>query len=162
MKVKAYICILLIICGTLCACGTGSNAEQISCYYQRRHTDFSSNRSMIEAEVRNFVIDPSDYYPLLEEYIQGPSNSDLVTPFPEGCQIIELTFSQTTAHLVMNSTFSQLSGYELTVACACLCLTVQSITGYSTVEISARDALLDGKEVILMDANSIVLSDGIS
>ena len=159
MRYRAIILAVLLIAAILCSCGTKESKDQILFYYCSAKPDYSSGAELIKSETHTAYVDPTNYKAILAQYLQGPRDPDLTSPFPGGCEIVDITLDQATARITMSKSFSTLTGVELTLACACLSLTTRAITGYATVEISAVDALLDNKEAITIDANNILLTD---
>ena len=159
MRHSAFILAILLLAAMLCSCSAVDTQNQVSFYYCVAEQDYSSTAGAIKAEVQSAKVDPADYDTLLSQYMNGPKSSHLVSPYPDGCTIAEFSLDQSTAHIIMDKSFASLSGVELTLACACLSLTVQNITGYANVEIRAEDCLLDNKESITVDANKILLTD---
>jgi len=159
MRTKAYLSAIVLIIAILCGCGSNAAKEQVDFYYCTTKPDYSSTAGIIRSESHNLHVDPSNYRALLSQYLKGPTSSELKSPFPTGCEIMDITLDQSTARITMNSSFAALSGVELTLACACISLTARSITGYATVEIRAADTLLDNRESIIIDTNNILLTD---
>lgn len=159
MRHNALILAILLLVAILCSCSNAADTSQVSLFYCISEPDFSSVNDLIKPEVRHLQIEPTNYSAFLTQYLQGPKDSDLANPFPDGSKIIRLQLDQSTAHVTVNKEFASISGVDLTLACVCLSLTVRDITGYATVQIHAEDALMDNKESIVIDTNSILLTD---
>ena len=100
-----------------------------------------------------------DIHSLLNEYLRGTSEPGFETTFPASTKILKLTVSDSIAAVEMNSAIARLSGIDLTIACACITMTVMELTGASQVRISASNSTLDGAETVVMDINSLTMLD---
>ena len=133
--------------------------SQTTFYYCIKQADYSSENSAIGSESCSEPIHHLDYNKILENYFSGPNSSELLSPFPAGTKLVSFTLDQQTAHIVLSDHFAELSGVDLTVACACLSITVENMTNCATVTISAEKKLLDNQESITIDTKSLLLTD---
>lgn len=160
MKYKLIAVWILLLCLLLSACSHTPPDPSATCFYYRNATvAYHSENGLIGRQLIDDTDDTSDWTQLLEDYLRGPTDSQLVSPFPAGIQLVYFSVSQDTAQAVLSREFADLTGSDLTIACACLALTIQNITHCSLVEISAVDALLDNQPSITIDPAVISFYD---
>lgn len=122
--------------------------------------DFHHDVPYIRPEVRDGSLLGSSVVSILSTYLRGPSaDSNLRSPFPSGSYLYTFSHDGNQLQITMEGAFTELTGLDLSIACACLSKTAMELTGASTVYIYAKDGLLDGAEYVLMDATSIELLD---
>lgn len=159
---KRTICVLL--CLTLFAALLGCRSENgklrqpVNFYYRNSETTYGGIDGLISAQASEGA-DFEDVTALLNQYLKGPSSNAYQATFPASTKLLSLTVQEDTAYLNMNDALSRLSGIDLTVACACITLTVAELTGVTTVTIRASNADLDGAAVITMNVNALILQD---
>lgn len=160
---KRILTLLLCTALLLCGCGTGQPKydEPVTFYYQRTEYIFGQTDSVIAAETLEGAQINANLSSLLEAYLQGPTSEQLQNPFPADTRIEKVTRQGTVLQLKMNDKFSQLSGMELTIACACLSKTVLSLTDCTAVQIILVGELPDTQRIITMDNQSLLLMDDI-
>ena len=96
---------------------------------------------------------------LLTLYLKGPNSDRLVSPFPTGCRLVECTVKNEKVTIVLSNELANLTGYDLTLACACLTLTASSLYPECAVQIRAESELLDGMTDITMTSEDLLLID---
>ena len=96
---------------------------------------------------------------LLNEYLSGPLGEGLHTPFPANVRIASFNISASTVTVVLSREFSQLSGLDLIIACACLSRTLFDMMEQNRIQIAAYESLLDGQAYITFDRSSILFVD---
>lgn len=161
MNYKSVISLILTLCLVLTGCATTPNRTVLNFYYCADQLDFGPEDTVVRSETRKETLDHLAYSDIIESYLEGPVSSNLRTPFPEETALISITIEQQTANVVLNNAFAQLTGIDLTIACACLSLTVGEITGCAKVQISAQNALVDNRESIIIDINELSFVDSV-
>lgn len=160
---KKFLSFLLAIalCLPLLACAKESVRiqEPVSFYYRRRELAYGEENSVILSENREAAGYSSAPDHLLKEYLAGPISEDLTQTFPYGTTLIHYTADSTKATITVSSHLANLSGMDLTIACACLTLTVMELLDVEIVEIRAKDALLNDAESIILDRESLLFLD---
>lgn len=132
--------------------------QGIPFYYCAAQPAYSIGDTVITAEYRSIV--PTDsLQQVLEIYLMGPRSEGLVSPFPEGLQILSVNQEDKTVQLVVSLELAALTGLDLTMACGCLSLTCLALTDAEQVQISPIYGLLDGQRTITMDKNTLLLLD---
>lgn len=159
---KRGICILLalaLLSLTGCANDTGRFQEPVSFYYVREEFTYGTADGVIAGEIREAAGLSGDRRQLLNRYLEGPDSAELISPFPAGVRVVELKAEESRLTVVVSDAFAQLTGLDLTVACACLTKTAIGITGCTVVTIQAETAMLDGSKSVTMDEASLFLLD---
>lgn len=162
MNYKTMISVILAVCLLLTGCATAQSSTVFDFYYCAAQLDFGPEDTAVRSESRKEVLNHLAYNEIIEKYLEGPVSSDLRNPFPEGTAFVSITVEQQTASIVLSNAFAQLTGIELTVACACLSLTVGEFTSCPKIQISAQNALLDNRPSITIDINALAFTDSIT
>lgn len=161
MKKTASILLMFVLLFSLAACSAQNEtiSDPVNFYYRRTEMEYGSSSGVIGKEVRDAQGLKNNYEALLSKYLQGPESYDFYHPYPRGTSLISLELQENTALVQLSAPFADLTGLNLSIACACLTLTVCGITGADQVRISAMDAMLDGQTYITMSPDSILLLD---
>lgn len=157
-----FVCILLIITLLCCTCGCSSPKEEIqkpvNFYYCNNPITFHGTNDVIAPEVRESV-NYNDMVKLIDHYLDGPISEAYTSPFPSAVTVSELTQKNKMLNITLSSEFSYLTGIELTLACTCLSSTLFELTDAKSIIITAKDALLDDAESVIIIRDTLVFSD---
>ena len=160
---KNLLCVILILAlsFTLAACASPKEdiKDPVSFYYRQLEMDYGNAPSAIAKEIRDAQSRRQDYSYLLSLYFKGPEEYSLYNPFPRSTTVKSFALQDGAVDLQLSSAFASLSGLDLSIACACLTITVCEMTGAEQVTISAADSLLDGNPKITMSLKDLLLSD---
>ena len=156
---KQWIAILLCLL-LLTGCTGPFSSDEPHFYYLKNDISFSGDSSVIASEFFSSIDTSTDLLPIMEEYLKGPDSGSLHSPFPEGIRIFLAEQREDTVILEFNDALAELSGMELTLACACAAMTCLELTDAENVSIRSRGATLDGAAQITMNADSLLLLDG--
>lgn len=164
---KKWFCVLLVLILILPGCAKEEPLENPVRFYYRRsdisHFDSTGALSSEEREAGPLwgatgdMLGPCFY--LLNQYVKGPESDKLEQTFPEGSAVVDLKYVEDKLSIVVNGAFAQLTGIDLSLACACLTLTACEMTGAKRAEISAENGLLDGSSAVIMVYDQLVLED---
>ena len=130
-------------------------------YYLRVEYTCGSQDSVISTEARKFP-EKHEVSDLLKLYLNGPLDKTYKNPFPKNTSIIDFEHQADTVSIKLSDQIGALTGVSLSLTCACLAKTAMDLTGAETVHISADTLLLNGKNFITFDADTILLLDGSS
>lgn len=156
---KRFLSIFILCLVLLSGCGPQVQpAEPGNFYYLRSEFQYHEAYGAIAPEVRE-TCNCGDLTQLVSTFISGPQSDDLKSPFPLGTRVIRVTNAADMIYVEMNAVYATLTGYELTVANACLAKTLLDCTGASSVQISAENATLGGAPHITLTADSLLLWD---
>ena len=160
---KRFIAFILIfslsLCCTACTRKNVSLQKPAAFYYCNAEVPYDGKTGGITAEMRESANFADDMIALLNEYLKGPLAEGFLSPFPDNVRIASFNTSATTVTVVLSREFSQLSGLDLIIACACITMTCLELSDAQTIRIRAQDATLDGAEFIEMSESSLLLID---
>ena len=116
---------ILLVCSflLLAACSNDPidpETWNLSCYYLQSDRSFGRNEGVLGSEVRSLSQPLEDWEELLNGYLAGPSQGDLVSPFPDGLQCVETSLDDGVLTMVLSEPWEQLGGMSETLATACL------------------------------------------
>lgn len=160
---RKTICILLCAAFmlTLLSCKEQADTirEPASFYYRTPLSQYETARTVIAPETREIISCDKDIHKILDLYLSGPTSDSLRSPFPVNTTLVSVLQEDNKVIIVLSSEFSALTGYDLNIACACICLTIFHLTSYDDVSIRAGDSLLDGNVSVDLSRNDLLLSD---
>ena len=154
---KRLICLLMTVMLLFCFSSCANDRvikNPVNLYYLS--SDTSESGMLIQPEVREASADLEEQ---LNEYLRGPLDEAYVSPFPQNVHIVAIKQSDSISEIVLSDSFASLSGYELTVACACLTKTLQELVDTKLVNIRAENATLDGNAYITMNTDALITID---
>ncbi len=156
---------ILLICAlllplTACQQEQAAGEGTVTFYYCRKELTHGSTDSVIAGETRDTQSQGKDLSRLLTLYFMGPRSQELRTPFPVGLRLVECRINEGTAYVTVTDALSQLTGIELTLACACITRTVLGLSEAEAVHIQAETSLLGSSQFLLMDEKTLLLFDG--
>ncbi len=162
---KKALCILLTAMLLLCLGGCSGQSKEnetlVTFYYLRAELTYGSSGSVIADCQVKANTGPNDLASALAQYLAGPSDEDLVSPFPKGVRLLEIRQEADTLVLVLDESFGQLKGIALTKACACLAMTCFGLTDAAQVSIQAENATLESAKSIDILRDSLVLQENV-
>lgn len=158
---KRILCFLLTLTLLTClaACGADGPEDPGNFYYLRTEAQYEGTDGIIAPEERELNGLRGDIGPLLEAYLQGPADKDLESPFPRDTVLLDWQMIRGSLHLNLNDTFAQLSGIDLSLACACLARTCLELTDATTIRIRANGAMLNGSTYVILSNDNLFLAD---
>ena len=160
---KKLLCSFMILALSLsfsaCSSPKDKIQEPVFFYYRQLELNYGTTPSVVDKEAREAAGHRQDYSYLLSVYLKGPENFSLYNPFPSKTFLRSFVLQDSTAFVQLSSSFASLTGLDLTLACACITLTVCEMTGAQQVNISAEDTLLDGNPQITMTPDSFLMMD---
>lgn len=161
MKKMIMLLISVAMLFSLLSC-TESNKDfqsPVRFYYPRVECTFGKSDSVLAGEVHEAGSHAYDLTYLLEQYLKGPEDDGLYSPFPAGTKLVRLEQNGRTLNIILDSTFAELTGLKLTLACAGLTKTCLELADIDIVQISADGPTLDGERSIIMDRQTLELLD---
>ena len=157
--------LILLLCLSLllpifgCSQQEKAPEKPVNYYYRRASIDYKNESGVIGAEQRESLGHEGQVRYLLSEYLKGPKSSEFSQIFPADLTILSIHYADTRAKITFSFQLAQLTGIDLTIACACITMTVIELTGAESVQIFAAGALLDEYQSITMDKNCLLLLD---
>ena len=138
--------------------------SNIDFYYLRSSVIYNEEDGMICAEKRSVVESPSDdaWTELINLYLKGPDDDKYISPFPVGTELKQYSVDGETLTVILNNQISQLKGYDLTLACACLAKTILEIKPVHAVEIRAEGGRMGDFISVTMTEDNLLMLDNYS
>ena len=155
---KRLLCLLL--CALLLAgCATSERIVSPGLFYYPRAEVSYGEGGVIGSEERETAGHEVDYFFLMAQYLHGPLDPALRSALPRNTVLLSAEVDGTLLKLTFTQDLAELSGLDLTIACACVTLTCISLFHVEQVRIQANGALLDGEPSITMDESCLILVD---
>ena len=159
MKKILSALLLLTIAVSLCACSDTQKVEvPVYFYYPAKTVSYGTQDGVITPEKReskDFINDPTG---LLNLYLQGPADNSLQNPFPKELSVRSYAVLDTEVILELSPQFSEISGLDLTLACASLGKTIFRMTDTEKVTIFtegiAQPQVIYAKDLLFEDVPS--------
>ena len=130
--------------------------------YPTEQISFNSSEGVIGYEIREAKSFVDNLQKLLDIYLKGPESNTMQSPFPANVHIDTIELQDNVLLITLSPEFTKLTGLDLTIACACLSMTVLELVECDAVKINVFDELLDGNNSITMTRESILLLDAAS
>lgn len=160
---KKFLCIalavLLLVPFAGCSRQETDIQDPVAFYYRKSKTAYSGVDGVIAKEIRDAQGKTGDPAALVSQYLRGPESQELSQTFPKDVTLVSLWTDDSTTHIVLSDDFSALTGLDLTIACACLTMTVCELTGTASMRVRTENTLLDGIRSITVNRDDIVLLD---
>lgn len=153
-------CMIITLCILmLCGCSSAPEYQKpVEFYYLASETSYTCDSSAIVSELREGS-DMGTLEETMSAYLAGPSDPELITPFPDGLRLVRIYQDQNTVYITVSQEISDLTNLDLTFACTCIALTCLDITNAVQVCIDAENGLLDGQKNVILDKESLQLTD---
>ena len=112
---KRIVCLTVCVLMLLCGCGKKDTA---TFYYQRAdyHTDMTDG--MIAGEERDITGHTDSLSFLISMYLLGPTQSDLISPFPQNTKLLELQQKNTEVIITLSDNLHSMSDGKFTLGCS--------------------------------------------
>ena len=132
-RILIMILCLMFLCG--CSAAGRNIREPVSVYYRAAQVSYHSADGVICAEKREFYNRRTALRKFMNEYLAGPTSQKLDSPFPSGASILELTETETSIKVMLNLPFLQMAPNELSLAYACISMTLFEVTDVQSVDL---------------------------
>lgn len=133
-RLTALVLALAMLCA---ACSGGrSGGEGYTLWFAASQSDAGS--AALASETRS--LSQPDAQTLLELLLAGPADESLLSPFPAGVALRELSLEGNVATVDLSEGYGGLSGVELTLADACVTLTLCQLEGIDAVYFEVEGA----------------------
>ena len=116
------------------------------------------DRGALEAVDCELVQLPEDRPPveaLMDELLAGPETPGLSSPFPAGVRLLGWSLEEGALRLDLSEQYGALTGVDLTLADACLALTLAQAPGVETVYVT-----VEGSEIPYRPIQQLAADDG--
>lgn len=159
MKRFLSIILALSLLTGLAGCVADAPADPGNFYYRRVNPIYEGTDGIIAPEVRELEGLRGNMAAMLQAYLSGPVSSSLESPFPRATTLLDWSMERSELTITLSEDFAELTGIDLTIACACIARTFLELTDAVFVRIQANGATLNGSEYIVMSQSSLSLAD---
>ncbi len=157
--IHIVIATLVLLSCLGCANKKTEYVHPVNVYYCRDEVAFNSEDGVFYPEIREFAGYEQDLIYFMNLYLNGPGDNDLYAPFPTGAKILELDAGKNETRILLSTQFSLLSGYELTISCACISKTLMELTDCETVNFYIDGMQENESNEIVMSKDKLLLKD---
>ena len=136
---KKLICFLLacLLVFPLAGCIKKTKDSEVPFYYRRAEFDYGTPDGIMAKELHDVAGHTDDLKYLLALYLQGPSDQELVLPFPDGIILVDFAQEGQTVDVTLSSIATRLDDMDLTIACVCLAETCFAISDAQQIHIQS-------------------------
>ena len=160
---KRWFCLLIpaVILSALLGCAREEAEYElpVSVYYCRSQIVYQAADGVLAPETREFSGFQDDLRGFLNQYMKGPKGDDLSSPFPAGGWILDLSRLDSQMNVRLSMHFSQLSGKEQTLACACISKTILELTNCESVCLYINSSEGSEDVIVTMTKDTLLLMD---
>lgn len=150
-----FLAITLVL--SFCGCkGKPDSIEQPASFY---YLEANAEKNVFAAEIRETKQFSNDLQAIADDYFSGPTGDAYVNVFPADLHTVSVEIQDAKLILTVSDELSLLSGLDLSIACACMGMTLLEITECTQIEILTQTQPLDGKSSILLTLDDLYLLD---
>ena len=131
-KSTALILCLFLLVGLYGCAGQGHGdplKSPMKFYYKTSDASYGDGQGATDYELRETYGHESDYVWVLTEYLKGPISQKLTAPFQRSVSIVSAGAVRVSAAAADDPELANLSGADLTVACACITPDLPGVSG---------------------------------
>lgn len=164
MKKTWIISLVLALLLALAACDTSQPQTGVTFYYLKNSNqpENLSVDSFYATENRAYTDETRNLRDCLSLYLRGPVGEDLASPFPDNTRLLEADLQENHLYIHLSQEFSQLTGMDLTAACACLSLTCFDLADVEQVTIISPATEKMPAVEITMSRTNLILTDTVT
>lgn len=164
MKIRS----ILVLCGVLLAVGAGcaaqtgqgaGNSEQSYLVYYSALNNLEGE-SAVAGELRTLAAGQQEIPGLVQALLSKPQTQGLSSPFPTGLRLLDWTMEEGQLHLDLSEQYYSLSGVDLTLADACLTLTLCQLEEVESVYITVEGDEIPYRPMQRLSEGDILLAGG--
>ncbi|MCR5825076.1 MAG: GerMN domain-containing protein [Oscillospiraceae bacterium] len=165
MRRTVALLLALLVLLTACAAEPEQPSPDDYALYYAASLGASAGGDAIDSETHNVPGSASmDSETLAQALVcallDGPRSAVLQSPFPEGTALQRLSVARGRALVDLSEQYGRLSGIDLSIADACLTLTLTQLSGVYAVHVTADGRELPYRETQLLTAADALLSSG--
>lgn len=146
----------------LCSCTSGSDGAwedgDYRVYYSALDDQLAS--MAVGYEIRELPEGTQPVPGLLSALFQDPDTQGLESPFPDGVRLLDWAVEDGCLHLDLSEQYSGLTGIDLTIADACLTLTLCQVEGVESVYVTVEGSEIPYRPIQRLTLNDVLLSTG--
>lgn len=155
--------LLICIAALLCGCASPAAESSYSFYYVQE-LGVSEIGSAFECKdvlvpENRPVMENASLLDILCKYLEGPASPILRNPFPKNLKIISADYQNDSVSILFSKEISNLSGIDLTLACAAIAKTCGDLIKCSSVTFQGEDVTLNNVKSITISVDSIIFAE---
>ena len=155
-RIAALGCLLALAAG-----GCAPRPEEPEGGYCVYYTALSDRFAPLPLDCEPFEGSGGDPIPaLVDALLSPPETQGLTSPFPEGVRLLSWEVEEGRLHLDLSEQYGGLSGVDLTVADACLTLTLCQVEGVESVYVTVEGREIPYRRVQQLGPDGLLLTDG--
>ena len=160
---RTFTLLLAVLLLFLTGCSGSKTTNSVTFYFPKnlRQPGNANFETFYSTETRDHT-DAQDLQHFIRAYLQGPLGDDVISPFPENTQLVRLETQDSLVTVHLSREFSQLSGIELTTACACLSLTLFGLTDADQVRIISPESGRNPAVDMTLSRSNLILTDTVT
>lgn len=158
-KLAAFAAILALLLAIGCQQKTDQETMVSPVRFYYKTADAAEFTGATGYELREIAGHEEDYTWILDQYFLGPQSEGLTAPFQRTTALLSAELSGTQLRLTVTESLAELTGMDLTLACACITLTCLELPNVESVSIAARGSTLDGKHEMVLTRDDLLLED---
>ena len=160
-KILCLVCsaAILFLFITACTVTPTNFLAPAQFYYCADEFAYHREDGVICSEIRETILINSNVKQVLNAYLAGPVSKELTSPFPAGAQVVDVIQTENEITVILNDSFSKLSGIDLTLPIACLSMTVLEYSGVDAVSFQVENGTFAGKEIITVTQDQLLFKD---
>lgn len=137
MKKRITFLLAMLLVLFMAGCSQQAQGSQVPFYYPRAELDFGEPEGVISQELHDVSGHSDNLRYLLALYLQGPSDPELASSFPDGTVLVDFLREDDTVTVTLSSTPTKLDDLRLNIACVCLAETCFAISDVQQVHIQS-------------------------
>ena len=155
--ITLFLVVALLFCFSGCVADNTDMAKPVTVYYCQKKIDYGSDMGLIAPDQIDFGDWNGRMLAFMNFYISAPVKEGMYSPFPAGASINAIEYRNEILKVQLNPLFSRLSACELTVACACISLTLFELTSASSVSFSFHSGT--NETIAVMTRDNLIFKD---
>lgn len=158
-RAVVWMLLLSLLCLTACSQPVEEVQWEYPCYYLQSARSFGQEEGVLTAETRLASLPLPSHEELLNDYLAGPQNDKLTTPFPEKLQCVDTSLDDGVLTVVLNQDWWQGSDISRTLATACITRTVLSLPEIKGVCLETAESGAAGDSTVVMTGQEFLYLD---
>lgn len=147
---------------SLCGCSSKLQEGADTGYYQVYYSALENQNAAMAVGSESWELPPdTQLVPgLLKVLFREPNAQNLTSPFPEGVRLLSWELEDGCLHLDVSEQYGSLTGVELTIADACLTLTLCQVEGVESIYVTVEGGEIPYRPIQQLTPADVLLSNG--
>lgn len=157
--ISAFLILCLVLSVSGCSLAKKTPSQKVTFYYKASQLSYGDEQSVFKTELRTISADALALADVIRLYLLGSESEEAEDCFPTGTTLVDLQVDENNATVVLGGNYASLSGYERTIACACLTMTVCSFANVPQITVLAENDPLESEKGIVMRPEDLISLD---